>query len=540
MNVESGIQFGELIAIARRRAKAVVGVALAVSLAGYWITMALPNEYESSATVLVEPQSVDPKLVEAGVAASDLNQRLGIMTSQILSRSRLSRIIDDLELYKSEYDRMVRQEIIDLMRSNISVEPVIPEIEAQRGRNTEHEINTFRIVFTDRDDVIAKLVAERLANDFIEEHIEARVEVSGKSLDFIQGELDRLSTEIREVEASVAKVKNDNPGRLPEDIPNNQRRLERITSDLAFAQRAYSEARSDEAFFRSQAATAASMGTSNAASPVVRLQLLETALTEFESRGFTEKHPDVIRTRTEIEATRQRVENIDPDDPSNTQANFAQHNAEAEGARASQRRAAAEEEIQRLENLAAEVQALLATTPAVAEQLDGLQRRYEHLFGSYQDFSNRRLEATVQAQLERRQLGEQFRVLEAAFEAPEPTSPNRPLLMILGVILGIAVGGAAGILLEATDGSIHNVRQLQNLVRIPVLAAIPQILLESDRRALRRRRIGTGIATIALVGFALVGGMASYVWVNGGPDWLTGESVVEEPDTVAPIAGAEG
>jgi uncharacterized protein involved in exopolysaccharide biosynthesis len=366
------------------------------------------------------------------------------------------------------------------------------------------------------------------------------VEVSGKSLDFIQGELDRMSTEIREVEAAVAKVKNDNPGRLPEDIPNNQRRLERITSDLAFAQRAYSEARSDEAFFRSQAATAASMGGGNASSPLIRLQMLETALTEYQSRGFTEKHPDIIRTRTEIEATRQRMEDIDPDDPSRTQSSFAQHNAEAEGERASQRRASSEEEIQRLENLAAEIQILLAETPAVAEQLDGLERRYQHLFGSYQDFSNRRLEATVQAQLERRQLGEQFRVLEAAFVAPEPTSPNRPVLMVLGVFFGIAVGVAAGLLLEATDGSIHNVRQLQNLVQIPVLAAIPQILLESDRRVLRRRRISTGIATIALVGFALAGGLASYVWVNGGPGWLVGEDVVEELEADAPAAGAEG
>jgi len=374
MNVENGIQFDDLVAIARRRAKVVVGVALTVTMLGYWVTMALPNQYESYATVLVEPQTVDPDLVESGVGSTDLNQRLGIMTSQILSRSRLSRIIDDLNLYQAEHDRMVRQEVIDLMRTRLSVEPVIPELEAHlEQRTTEIEINTFKIVFRDRDDVIAKLVAERLANDFIESHIEARVEVSGKSLDFIQGELDRLSAEILEVEGSIADVKNENPGRLPDDIPANQRRLERIMSDLAFAQRGYSEARSDEAFFRAQAATASTMSSPNdILSPVSRLKGLEIALGEYKSKGFTEKHPDIIRTRAEIAVLRIRVENSDPDDPANSQASFAQQSAEAEGHRASQRRASAEEEMERLENLAAEVQDLLATTPEVAEQLDAL------------------------------------------------------------------------------------------------------------------------------------------------------------------------
>ncbi|MBW2288404.1 MAG: hypothetical protein JRG90_11345 [Deltaproteobacteria bacterium] len=540
MNVENGIQLADLVAIARRRVKFVVGTALTVTLLGYWITMALPNEYQSYATVLIQPQTVDPDLVEPGVGATDLNQRLGIMASQILSRSRLSRIIDDLDLYQAEHDRMVRQEVIDLMRSRLSVEPVIPELEAKlANKNAAIEINTFKIVFNDRDAVTAKLVAERLANDFIESHIEARVEVSGKSLDFIQGELDRLSTEILGVEAAVADVKGENPGRLPEDIPANQRRLERLMSDLAFAQRGYTEARSDEAFFRSQAATASTISPTDSLSPTSRLKLVELMLGEYESKGFTEKHPDMIRTRAEMLVLRERVANSDPDDPANSQSSFAQQSAEAEGHRAAQRRAAAEEEMQRLENLAEEIQAQLAATPEVAEKLDALSRRYEHLFTSYQDFSGRRLEATVQAQLERRQLGEQFRVLEAAFVAPEPISPNRPVLMILSLVLGIAVAGAVGIALEAADSSVHTVRQLQNAISLPVLASIPKIMLESDRRALRRQRIRTGLATVTMVLFALVGGAASYVWVNGGHRVATGESV-EETEVASPPVAAEG
>jgi len=309
-------------------------------------------------------------------------------------------------------------------------------------------------------------------------------------------------------------------------------------SDLAFAQRGYSEARSDEAFFRSQAASAATMASPNdSLSPVTRLKQLEMQLGEYESKGFTEKHPDMIRTRAEVEVLRERVANGDVNDPAQT--SFAQQSAEAEGHRASQRRVAAEEEMQRLENLAAEIQNQLAATPAVAEKLDGLERRYQHLFSSYQDFSNRRLEATVQAQLERRQLGEQFRVLEAAFVAPEPSSPNRPVLMILTLMLSVAVAGALGIVLEATDSSVHTVRQLQKAIQLPVLASIPQIMLESDRRALRRQRIRTGVAAVTMVVFALAGGFGSYLWVNGGHGAGDDESV-EETEVASPPVAAEG
>ncbi len=134
---------------------------------------------------------------------------------------------------------------------------------------------------------------------------------------------------------------------------------------------------------------------------------------------------------------------------------------------------------------------------------------------SYQDFSRRKLEATVQAQLERRQLGEQFRVLEQAFAAAEPSSPNRPVIVVLGVFFALAIAGAVGILLEASDPSIHTPRQLQTALSMPVLGAIPEIWLESDLKHQRRGRIRTGIATAALVVFGIVGGALNYRWVNG-------------------------
>jgi polysaccharide chain length determinant protein (PEP-CTERM system associated) len=537
MNVDGGIQLADLWDIARRRVKVMIATSIGVALVIYWIVMALPNQYESYATVLVTPQTVDPALVAAGVPDSDLNNRLYLMTAEILSRGRLSKIITELDLYSDESQYMVREQIIDMMRDGVNVEPVTPELGRGVGRrNADEEISQFRISFTHRDAKTAMQVTQQLSNDFIEQHIESRITLSQKSLEFIDDELSRLAERIRDVEGRVAEVKNANPGRLPEDMTSTQRRLERLMTDLAYAQRSLAEAISDEAFYRSQIDNAPV--TAGEMTPENRLRVLDLQIAEYRAKGFTNKHPDVVKTKLEIETLKQAiarggVENAEGDD---RVLSYSQQNAEAERRRAALRKTAAEDEIVRLRVAVEEFQTQLARTPAVAEILDGLEREYRHLFDSYQDFSNRQLEAMVQAQLERRQLGEQFRVLEAAFIAPEATSPNRLLIMILGSIFSIAVGVGVGIMRESVDSSLHSARQLQTTFSIPVLAAIPKILLEADLVALRRSRIRTSLGAAFVICFALVGGAANYLWVNGAPGFLSLEPTVEEPiaEEIAP------
>ena len=548
MNVEGGIQLADLWSIARRRAKLMAAAALGIALTIYWIAMALPNQYESYAPVLVTPQTVDPALVAAGVPESDLNNRLYLMTAEILSRGRLSKIIDDLSLYANESQYMVREQIIDMMRESVGVQPVLTELnQGLQRRNEVEEISQFRISFTHRNAAIAMQVAQRLSNDFIEQHIESRITLSQKSLEFIDDELARLAARIREVEGRVAEVKNANPGRLPEDMTTTQRRLERLITDMAFAQRSLAEAISDEAFFRSQIDNAPiAIGEMT---PENRLKSLDLLTAEYRAKGFTDKHPDVIKTKLEIETLKQAIARgeIESADGGDRILSYSQQSAEAERRRAALRRTAGEDEIARLHAAVDELQTQLAQTPAVAELLDGLEREYRHLFDSYQDFSNRQLEAMVQAQLERRQLGEQFRVLESAFIAPEAASPNRFLILILGSVFAVSVGVGVGIMRESVDSSLHSARQLQTAFSIPVLAAIPKILLEADLVALRRSRIRTSLGAVFVICFALVGGAANYLWVNGAPAFLSREPTIEAPvaGEIAPAkirtaVGAEG
>ena len=119
------------------------------------------------------------------------------------------------------------------------------------------------------------------------------------------------------------------------------------------------------------------------------------------------------------------------------------------------------------------------------------------------------------------QKGEQFRILEEAVAPPDPTWPNRWLIIGLGLFLGASAAAGLAVLLEATDTSFHGPHDLQVDLKIPVLASIPSIELESDLIANRRRHIKQGFAAATLVAVVLAISVAGNWYVNGVPGWVS-------------------
>jgi hypothetical protein len=241
-------------------------------------------------------------------------------------------------------------------------------------------------------------------------------------------------------------------------------------------------------------------------------------LNEALARGLTEKHPDVVRFRQEIGQLESAIDDSRGEDKP---LSIAQENAKAEQQRASLRAASARGELERLQGQLMDVEQRMAETPKVAEQLAAFEREYQHLFDSYQQYSGKRLEAGVAADMERRQKGERFRVLEAAIPMPNPASPNRPVILVIGALLGLMAGAGLGLLAEVTDLSFHDTRSLQSRLGIPVLAAVPPVVLESDRLLMRARRVRQAIGATAVVSLVLVASLAGNWMVNGPPGSLS-------------------
>ena len=514
-----GIQLDDLKHILLRRSRLVLAIAAASFLIAVFVASVLPNEYSSQATLLIEPQTISEKLVESNLSETDLNNRLHLISMQILSRGRLSKVIDEFGVYPDLEDEKTREEIIEYMRGQIAVTPVLSDLEARVGlRSSQMEITTFQLAYRHRNRDVAAAVANRLANDFVEEHIKERAQMSGDTSEFIEAELQRLSSRIADLEQRISTIKGLNIGRLPEDLPSNQSTHERLIESIRDAQRELAIAQSDEAFYRQQVLSGgAGASRFGEETPEKRLEGLKLFLGEARSRGLTDKHPDVIKMLQEIEQLERETAQAKEDSLADTGLSLAQENARAEQQRAGLRAGSARKELERLEAHRQDIETRMAETPKVAEQLNALEREYQHLSESYQQYSGKRLEAGVAADMERRQKGEKFRVLEAAIPSPQPASPNRPVILMLGLVLGTLAGAALGLLAEVTDLSFHDPRSLQSRLGIPVLAAVPPVLLESDRALARARRMRHAFGAALVTSTVLFASLAGNWIVNGPP-----------------------
>ena len=147
-----------------------------------------------------------------------------------------------------------------------------------------------------------------------------------------------------------------------------------------------------------------------------------------------------------------------------------------------------------------------------------LTRDYETIQRMYTNLLMKSQEAQVAANLERRQIGEQFKVIDPARVPERPFSPDRKLINLSGLGAGLAVGLGLVLLLEIRDTSFRTDDDIVAVLSLPVLASVPAIVTMSERRATRRRNLVlAGMFTI----FAVCAGLAVFAWREGYLDrWL--------------------
>jgi hypothetical protein len=115
-----------------------------------------------------------------------------------------------------------------------------------------------------------------------------------------------------------------------------------------------------------------------------------------------------------------------------------------------------------------------------------LTRDYETLKAIYTGLLAKKEDSVVAANLERRQIGEQFKILDPARVPQRPFSPNRMQLNLFGALAGLAFGvGIAGFL-EYRDATLKNEDDVRTCLSLQVVAAIP--ILEVAAVSLPRQR----------------------------------------------------
>ena len=148
-----------------------------------------------------------------------------------------------------------------------------------------------------------------------------------------------------------------------------------------------------------------------------------------------------------------------------------------------------ETEEQQLRDLATRLQASIDAVPSRESELAELTRDYDTLQKVYRDLLAKQQDSQVAANLERRQIGEQFKVLDAARVPERPFSPNRRMIAAAGMAGGLAVGLALIALLEYFDRSFRSQADVELVLSLPVLGTVPVVGTGNASRVSRRVRV---------------------------------------------------
>src|SRR5271170_2701595 len=182
----------------------------------------LPPRYESSTLILVEQPTMPKDYVTPNVN-DDLQERMQSITQQILSRTRLLRIIDQLNLYATPRSQPSPDQKVEMMRKDIVIDLV---------RDARNQITAFNVSYSSRDPRMAQQVTSELTNLFINENLEVRQQQSEDTTTFLENQLETARKTLSDQEEKVREFKGQHVGELPAQVGSNLQILAGLQSQL--------------------------------------------------------------------------------------------------------------------------------------------------------------------------------------------------------------------------------------------------------------------------------------------------------------------
>ena len=463
-------------------------VPLCISLTlGLGMTLTANKTYEAGTMILVQPQRVPINYIKS-VVSSSIGERISTISQQVLSRSNLEQIIEQFGLYENS-SGIYQEEKIEALRKQIKV-----KIEHSRGGS-----EAFSISFTGSEPERVMRIANTLASYFMDENLKVREAQAIGTSEFLDSELEKTKKRLEEKEQKVAAFRAKYLGGLPDELESNLRTLDRMQKQVTDKAMLLREVNNSISQLDSQISSmAATGGSGSGGDDFLSFDLEESqegddsavqaAQEKYDALllRYTEKHPDVKKLKSIIEKLKQKLEaakeeeelpsaeskeDILPDmgmDPlAPLKAQRAQLVAEANNIQAE---VSAIQE--KMKNYAQRVE----DTPKRELELQSLTRDYGNIQDVYNSILDRKLEAELSVNMEKKQKGEQFRILDHARLPEKPISPNVKMMFLLSIAGGLGLGGGVLFLKELlTFSVIRRDDQIDTLIGLPILASIPPL-----------------------------------------------------------------
>ncbi len=491
------------------RGKWIIIIPLCISLTiGLYWTLTADKTYQASSLILVQAQRVPTNYIQS-VVTSTISQRISTISQQILSRSNLEKIIDQFGLFENA-ESMYLEDKIESMRKKIQV-----RIERAR-QGTE----AFTISFKGNDPQRVMRVANTLASYFMDENLKVREAQAIGTSEFLDSELEKTRKRLEAREQQLAAYRTKYLGGLPDELDSNLRTLDRLQLQTVEKNTMLRELKNSLSMLETQIAQSKEMASQSLGDQFGGFDFEEEdsfAGSEDENEAklseaqkaydtlllrYKERHPDVAKLKKIIENLEKSIaeeqEKAEAVVPENESSENESSENETQDMGAMPNFAAMQQDVQ-LKQIRNEIQKIqsdigkiekqmtiyqnrVADTPKRELELQSLKRDYSNIQNVFNSLLDRKLEAELSVNMEKKQKGEQFRILDHARLPEKPISPNVKLLFLFSIAAGFGVGGGIVFLREIMGLSIiRREEQIEKDLGLTILATIPPLEKPTDK-----------------------------------------------------------
>ena len=525
------------------------------------VAFALPPIYESEVMITVENQEIPEEYVKSTVT-SFINERLEVLERKILSHKRLLDIINQYALYP---DLESTGDMVREMRKGITIETIDVSLRGDRRSSGRGSATiAFTLAYEHKDPEKAKIIADTLANLYVEEDRRAREKQASTTTVFLEKELEELRRKVAINEEKISRFKAANieqlPGstgifhqmvlRLEQDLDNTDTRIRTLQEKIVYLKsqianidplvpiltdsgKVASNPNNRLKYLRMQLIQKqanlsdrhpdiiqlkreieeleAQVGEKETSlEQINRLKLVEKKIAELKSK-YGDIHPDVIKLSKEAELLNQqisqknRIENsMDKLDERSDNPGYL--NIKAQIIVAESEINALRDDRKKISAKLEDYQKKLEITPFIDEEYNSMTLDYENAKKKYNEVSNKLHTARISQEMDVSEQGERFRIEYAANLPDRPSKPNRLIIILMGLVLGTGFGVVLAALTEGLDSSLKASTEMESVLGVPVLATISlyDSPLQKRVRLLRRAVVASSIIVFILLGSIVV------------------------------------
>jgi polysaccharide biosynthesis transport protein len=486
----------DFLDILKRRKRSIIVTSLAVFSLSAVIAFLIPAIYRSSSTILIEEQEVPRELVTNSVT-SFAEQRLQTINQRIMGSNKLLDIIARFHLYPELKEKWTTEEIVEKLRKDIKLNTISADVVDPRTGMPRPATIAFTLSYQGKNPQQVQQVAGELASLYLAENLATRERQSQGTTDFMEEEMKAVQAHLAESEAKLSAYKLRNVNALPELTQMNQQTVEQVERDILMLTEQLRGMKERESNLKSQLEA---ISPDAASQDKTRLSELRLRLGEMKTR-YTDEHPDVIKAKSELAELIKQLRSSGRDTADNKPDNQAYITLSSQLAGVRSEITVAKRQIEGFLKKRDAFRGRIAAAPGVEEGYRTIMVDRNNFQLKYDELSKKYMDARTSHGLEKEQKGERFTLIDAARFPEKPVLPNIPVILVIGLVLGLGGGVGIAAFREQSDQAVYTPERLALATRLPVLASIPRIITVEDltRRRTQKKRMALAVLVVLVL-----------------------------------------